>query len=107
MAEGSAMPGSTTPVVCHDKWHLLYTLFGTVRSSPRHTTGPVTSKQCALREILESDVCSNKMPFSVVRRCQIIWQFTTKSRKSLSWASLPDLGRGRRAWALRCAPNGR
>ena len=30
-------------VVCHDKWHLLYTLFGTVRSSPPHTTSPVTS----------------------------------------------------------------
>jgi len=30
-------------VVCHDKWHFLYTLFGTVRSSPPHTTSPVTS----------------------------------------------------------------
>ncbi len=33
----------TEVVVYHDKWHLLYSLFGTVRSSPPHTTGPVTS----------------------------------------------------------------
>jgi len=33
---------------------------------------PRDQQQCALREILESDVCLNKMPFSVVRRCQII-----------------------------------
>ena len=31
----------------------------------------------------------------------------TKSRKGLSWASFPGIGRGRRASALRCAVNGR
>ena len=31
----------------------------------------------------------------------------TKSRNTLSQASLPARGRGRRANALRCAPNGR
>ncbi len=71
--------GWTDGVVCHDKWHLLYTLFGTVRSSPRHTTGPVTSNSAPYGKY-ESDICSNKMPFSVVRRCQIIWQFTARGK---------------------------
>ncbi len=37
---------------------------------------PRDQQQCVPRQLVESDVRSNNVPFSVVRRCQVIRQFT-------------------------------